>query len=84
MIKVRILTGVTAAGAAALSVPSLVGCSTDAQDDLAQGTENNTESIAGSGVFQLNYYALNYRSTSGGDEFIRVNRSTPSRPIRPS
>jgi hypothetical protein len=75
MIKVRILTGVTAAGAAALAIPSLVGCGAPAaQDDSATGvgSDNNTESIAGSGQIILHGYTLDYQSTSGGDEFVRV------------
>lgn len=74
MIKVRILTGVTAAGAAVVAIPSLVGCSQDAaQDpDVGSGTQNDTESVAGSGEMVLHGWSLNYQSTSGGDEFLRV------------
>lgn len=75
MIKVRILTGMTAASAAALAIPSIAGCSADdaTQDGVATGAEqHNTESIAGSGNLALHSYALNYTSTTGGDEFIRV------------
>jgi hypothetical protein len=70
---VRILTGLTTLGAAALALPSLAGCSTDVQDDdVGTGTENNTESIAGSGVLSIHGWRVNYGSTSNGDEFIRV------------
>ena len=74
MIKVRILTGMTAASAAALAIPSLAGCTADdGAQDVATGSEqHNTESIAGSGNLALHSYALNYTSRSGGDEFIRV------------
>ncbi len=75
MVKVRILTGVTAASAAALIIPSLTGCTADAadtNDDVGASTDNNTESIAGSGVLALHGWSLNYSSTSGGDEFLRV------------
>lgn len=74
MIKVRILTGVTAAGAAAVALPTLAGCTANADDaqDVGVGTENNTESVAGSGVIALHGWSLDYRSTSGGDEFVRV------------
>jgi hypothetical protein len=73
MIKVRILQGVTAAGAAALALPSLAGCSADAtQDTTSTDSANNTASIAGSGNLALHSYSLHYTSTSGGDEFLRV------------
>lgn len=74
MIKVRILKGMTAAGAAVATLPALAACTADAQEtpDVGVGTENNTESIAGSGVIALHGWSLEYRSTSGGDEFLRV------------
>lgn len=72
MIKVRVLTGMTAAGAAVLSIPSLTGCSADARDDVAGGVQDDTESVAGSGQIMLHGYSLSYQSTSGGDEFVRV------------
>jgi hypothetical protein len=76
MIKIRILTGMTAASAAALAIPSLAGCAAAddgaPQDDVGTGAENNTASIAGSGNIALHSYSLNYTSTSHGDEFIRV------------
>jgi hypothetical protein len=74
MIKVRILTGMTAATAAVLAIPSLTGCSAEAANqDVGTGAEsNNTESIAGSGNIALHSYSLNYTSTSHGDEFLRV------------
>jgi hypothetical protein len=72
MIKVRILTGVAAAGAAAVAIPSVVGCTTSADDAIGEAAESNTESIAGSGSIMLNGWTLHYKSTSGGDEFLRV------------
>lgn len=73
MIKVRILQGLTAAGAAALALPSLAGCTSDATEDpIGNDSANNTESIAGSGNLALHSYSLHYTSTSGGDEFLRV------------
>lgn len=74
MVKVRILTGVTAASAAALAVPSLVGCGVDAEaaDTGEALEENNTAAVAGTGNVALHGYSLFYASTSGGDEFIRV------------
>ena len=74
MVKVRFLSSVTAAGAAALHLTSLAGCSADdaTQDQVGTGTENNTEAVAGSGTVTLHSYALHYSSTSGGDEFLRV------------
>ncbi len=74
MIKVRILTGVTAAGAAAVALPALAGCTANADDaqDLGASTADNTESVAGSGVIALHGWSLDYKSTSGGDEFVRV------------
>lgn len=73
MIKVRILQGVTAAGAAALALPSLAGCTADATPDpVGSDSANNTESVAGSGNLALHSYSLHYSSTSGGDEFLRV------------
>lgn len=72
MIKVRILTGMTAASAAAFALPALAGCTTTAADAVTTGTENNTESIAGAGQLVLHGWSLSYQSTSGGDEFIRV------------
>ena len=73
MIKVRILQGLTAAGAAALALPSLAGCTSDATEDaIGNDSANNTESIAGSGNLALHSYSLHYTSTTGGDEFLRV------------
>jgi hypothetical protein len=73
MIKVRILQGVAAAGAAAFALPSLAGCTADASPDpVGSDTANNTESVAGSGNLALHSYSLHYTSTSGGDEFLRV------------
>lgn len=55
MIQVRILTGVTAAGAAAVALPALAGCTANADDsqDVGASTADNTESVAGSGVIAL-------------------------------
>jgi hypothetical protein len=75
MIKVRILKGVTAAGAAAVAFPQLVGCAADPADaspETASDTQDNTAAIAGSGVLALHGWSLEYKSTSGGDEFLRV------------
>lgn len=74
MIKVRILTGVTAAASAALALPTLVGCSADPVDETPNDAveQNNTAAVAGSGNIALHSYALHYASTSGGDEFLRV------------
>ena len=74
MIKVRILRGLTTVGAAALTLPSLIACTTTNQDDVDvdTGTDQNTASIAGSGVLTVHGWRLEYGSTSGGDEFIRV------------
>jgi hypothetical protein len=78
MIKVRILTGMTAASAAAFALPALAGCTATADDAVSTGTENNTESIAGSGEIVLHGWSLNYQSTSGGDEFVRVGERLKS------
>jgi len=73
MVKVRILTGVTAGAAALLSIPTLAGCSADAEPaDTGEATDDNTAAIAGSGALTLQGYVLRYASTSGGDEFVRV------------
>jgi hypothetical protein len=74
MIKVRLLTGVTAASAAVAALPSLAGCSQEAaQDqDVGSDSQNNTEAVAGSGELAFHGWSIAYRSTSGGDEFIRV------------
>jgi hypothetical protein len=74
MIKVRILKSVTAAGAAAVALPQLVGCAVDSQAEPETGsaTQDNTEAVAGSGVVALHGWSLEYKSTSGGDEFLRV------------
>jgi hypothetical protein len=72
MVKVRILTGMTAASAAALAMPSLVGCAAPTQDEVDTGSDNNTASVAGAGQLVLHGWSLNYQSTSGGDEFVRV------------
>ena len=68
MVKVRLLTGV---GAAVLAIPA-VGCAVDHQEDVASDSANQTESDPGSGSLALHSYAMNYGSTSGGDEFLRV------------
>ncbi len=72
MIKVRLLTGVTAATAAVLSFPALTGCAADATTEDGSSTEDNTESLAGSGALTLHAYSLTYGSTSGGDELVRA------------
>lgn len=72
MVKVRILRGVTAASAAALGLASLTGCTADADDSIGEASDNNTESIAGSGQLTLHGWTVHYQSTSGGDEFLRV------------
>lgn len=73
MVKVRILTGITAGTAAILAIPSLTGCSADAEAaDTGEATDDNTASVAGSGDLTLRDYVLQYTSTSGGDEFVRV------------
>jgi hypothetical protein len=72
MVKVRILTGMTAASAAVLALPGLVGCTAPTEDSVATGSQNNTESVAGAGQLVMHGYSLSYQSTSGGDEFVRV------------
>lgn len=76
MIKVRLVKGFSTIGAAALTLPTLVGCSQNVEpsqtDDVGTGSQNNTESIAGTGVITLHGWRLYYGSTSGGDEFLRV------------
>jgi hypothetical protein len=76
MIKVRITRGMTT-GLVALST-SLAACSVaNEEGDLVESseaaiTQQTIESIAGTGQFALHGWSLNYQSTSGGDEFIRV------------
>ena len=72
MIKVRILQRLTTVGAAALTLPSLVACTTSSTDDVGSESSNNTESVAGSGVLSVHGWRIYYGSTSGGDEFVRV------------
>jgi len=71
MIKVRVLHGFAAAGAAALALPSALGCSAPSEE-VGSGTENFTEISPGSGSLALHSYRVDYASTSGGDEFVRV------------
>lgn len=72
MVRVRIVSGVTAATGAALALTSVTGCAADTQDATSTGTENNTEAVAGSGTLNVSGWTLYYTSTSGGDEFVRV------------
>jgi hypothetical protein len=77
MIKVRILRGLRSpllrVSAAALAIPgALTACSETDQELSSADESNNTESLAGSGVLTLHGWRLNYGSTSGGDEFIRI------------
>lgn len=73
MIRVRLLSQVTAAGAALASLPTLMtGCATTT-DGAQQGEMADTAISAGTGTLTLYNYAFQYKSTStGGDEFIRV------------
>ncbi len=73
MVNVRILKGMTAATLAIPGVAGLAGCTADAaKDDAALGSQDQTESIAGSGAIVLHGWSLSYASTSGGDELVRV------------
>lgn len=72
MIKVRLLTGVTAATAAVLSFPALTGCAGDATAEDGSSSADNTESFAGSGALTLHGYSLTHGSTSGGDDLVRA------------
>jgi hypothetical protein len=72
MVKVRILRGMTAA---AIAIPALAACTagaTDATDAVGQGSQDDTQAVAGSGAITLHGWSLGYGSTSGGDELIRV------------
>jgi hypothetical protein len=75
MVKVRILksrAGLTAASAV-MALSSLGGCTADdADQDPGIGTDDSTESVAGAGQLLLHGWTVNYQSTSGGDEFVRV------------
>lgn len=72
MIRVRILSQLTTLGAASLVLPVLAGCTETTQDETDATESANTEAAAGSGVLSLQGFTVNYRSTSGGDEFLRV------------
>ncbi len=78
MVKVRILksrAGLTAASAV-LALSSLGGCTAeDAEREPGMGTDDNTESVAGSGQLVLHGWTVNYQSTSGGDEFVRTGET---------
>lgn len=75
MIHVRVLRGITVAGTAALSLPTLIGCGPADEvlgEDPGVDSQEATASLAGTGTVSLTGYYLDYKSTSGGDEFIRV------------
>ena len=74
MIKVRILQGVTAAGAAALALPSLAGCTTrgDARIRSATTPRTTPSRSPARATSRCTRTRSHYTSTSGGDEFLRV------------
>lgn len=72
MVKVRIVTAMSAASAAALALPGLVGCASPAEDVPDMAAQDNTESVAGAGQLVLHGWSLDYQSTSNGDELVRV------------
>lgn len=70
MIKVRILPRLLGA---AVVLPTLAGCSQEAEDDVAAASDGELVEIkAGTGEITVRGYLAEYRSTSNGDEFIRV------------
>lgn len=73
MIRVRLLTQVAGATAAIASLPMMAGCSADNETSATQSGELAENQVqAGSGTLAFYNYALQYRSTSNGDEFVRV------------
>jgi hypothetical protein len=74
MIRVRLLTQIAGAGAAIASLPMMLGCSgTDHETSATQaGDLAETGIEAGTGTLAFYNYAFQYRSTSNGDEFVRV------------
>src|SRR5262245_20929641 len=69
--KVRILSTLTTVGAAALVLPTLPGCAS-ATGEATGRADDVTPSSAGAGVLSVRGIRIEYASTTGGDEFIRV------------
>lgn len=82
MLRIRVMTRLVAAGAAAMTVPTAVGCTAPAGGDFGQSSDDVTNAVAGSGAIAIRSYGTSYESTSGGDEFIRVGeKMTVSVPL---
>lgn len=75
MIKVRVLRGLRSplvgASTIALALPGLAACA-GADETTSVDEGSFTESLAGSGVLSLYSYRFDYKSTSNGDELVRV------------
>lgn len=73
MIRVRLLSQIAGASAAIASLPLMAGCTADPASDATQEGDLAESTVsAGSGTLAFYNYMLQYRSTSNGDEFVRV------------